>query len=106
MFNYPRVKNIRKYLTEDPTEIIILSLAISHLNYCNAILFGISQCDRKNMQRIQNMCAKLVLRLRKYNSFKQALFQLHWLTIKVRIEIKILTVMFNCSKGQASRLSD
>lgn len=46
------------------------------------------------------MCAKLVLKLSKYDSSKQALLQLHWLPIKARIEFKILTVMFNCSKGK------
>ena len=101
MFNYLRIKNIRKFLTKDSTEVLVLSLVISHLDYCNAILFGISHCDMKKLQRIQNMCAKLVLRLRKYDSSKQALLQLHWLPIKARIEFKILTVMFNCSKGQA-----
>jgi hypothetical protein len=101
MFNYLRIRNIRRYLTKDASEILVLSLVMSHLDYCNAILFGISQCDLQKMQRIQNMCAKLVLRLRKYDSSKQALFQLHWLPIKARIDFKILTVMFNCSKNQA-----
>ena len=101
MFNYLRIRNIRRYLTDDATNILVLSLVMSHLDYCNAILFGLPQCDLNKMQRIQNMCAKLVLRLRKYDSSKQALFQLHWLPIKARIEFKILTVMYNCSKGQA-----
>jgi hypothetical protein len=101
MFNYLRIKNIRKYLTKDATEILVLSLVISHLDYCNGILFGVPKCDIQKMQRIQNMCAKLVLRLSKYDSSKQALYQLHWLPIKARIEFKILTVMYNCSKGHA-----
>ena len=53
------------------------------------------------MQRIQSMCAKLVLGLGKYESSKQALYQLHWLPIKARISFKILTYMFNCSVGHA-----
>ena len=53
------------------------------------------------MQIIQNMCAKLVLKRQKYDSSKQALFQLHWLPIKARIEFKVLTIMYNCSKRQA-----
>ena len=101
MFNFLRIKNIRKYLTKEATEILVLSLVISHLDYCNGILFGVPKCDIKKMQRIQNMCAKLVLKLRKYDSSKQALYQLHWLPIRARIEFKILTVMYNCSKGHA-----
>ena len=39
------------------------------------------------------MCAKLVLSRGKYDSAKQALFDLHWLPIKARINFKILTTM-------------
>lgn len=56
MFNYLRIKNISKYLTKDATEILVLSLVISHLDYCNAILFGILKCDIQKMQSIQNVC--------------------------------------------------
>ena len=101
MFNYLRIKNIRKYLTKDATEILVLSLVMSHLDYCNGILYGVDKCDIKKLQRIQNMCAKLVLGLRKYDSSKHALYKLHWLPINARIQFKILTTMFNCSKDQA-----
>ena len=39
------------------------------------------------------MCATLVLSRGKYDSAKQALFDLHWLPIKARINFKILTTM-------------
>ena len=61
MLNYFRIKCIRKFLTVDATKIIVLSLVISHLDYCNSILFGIAECDLHKMQRIQNMCANLTL---------------------------------------------
>ena len=101
MFNYQKIKCIRKYLTTEATEVLVLSLVISHLDYCNVILYGISQGEIIKMQRIQNMCAKLVLNRKKYDSSKKALSDLHWLPIKCRISFKILTFMYNCSVGQA-----
>lgn len=101
MINFMRIKNIRQYLTKEATETLVLSLVMSHLDYCNSILYGIANCDLQKMQRIQNMCAKLVLSRSKYDSSKQALFDLHWLPVKARISFKILTYMFNCSKGNA-----
>jgi len=74
MLNYFRIKNIRKYLTQDSTKILVLSLVISHLDYCNAILFWISESELQKLQRIQNMCAKHVLQRRKYDSFEDSLF--------------------------------
>jgi hypothetical protein len=101
MLNYFRIKNIRKYLTEDATKILVLSLVISHLDYCNAILAGISENEMNRMQRIQNMCAKLVLSRGKYDSSKDSLLILHWLPIKARIKLKILCIMYNCFIGTA-----
>ena len=45
MLNYFTIKSTRKYLTKDATEILVLSLVISHLDYCNVILYGIAQKD-------------------------------------------------------------
>jgi hypothetical protein len=101
MFNYFKIKSIRKFLTKEATEILVLSLVISHLDYCNVILYGISQAEIGKLQRIQNMCAKLVLNRNMQDSSKQALYELHWLPIKARINFKILTYMYNCSVGNA-----
>ena len=101
MINYLRIKNIRKYLTKEATEILVLSLVISHLDYCNVILYGIAQSEICKMQRIQNMCAKLVLHRTKYDSSRQALYDLYWLPINSRISFKLLTFVYNCSVGEA-----
>jgi hypothetical protein len=101
MLNFFKIKSIRKYLTREATEILCLSLVISHLDYCNVVLYGVSQCDLNKMQRIQNICAKLILKRNKYDSSRQALFDLHWLPVKARIEFKIMTFMYNCSRGNA-----
>ena len=47
------------------------------------------------------MCAKLVLSRSKFDSSKQALYDLHWLPVKARINFKILTFMYNCSVGKS-----
>ena len=53
-------------------------------------------------QRIQNMCAWLVLRRPKGSSITQCLRDLHWLPIHQRIEFKILTLTYKCLNKQAS----
>ena len=101
MMNFFRIKSISKYLTKEATETLVLSLVISHLDYCNSILYNIAEKDIYKFQRIQNMCAKLVLKRSKYDSSKQALHDLHWLPIKCRINQKILSFMYQCSVGSA-----
>ena len=101
MINYLRIKSIRKYLTKEATEILVLSLVISHLDYCNVILYGIAQSEIGKMQRIQNMSAKLVLNRKKFDSSREVLCDLHWLPINSRIQFKSLTFMSNCYVGEA-----
>ena len=53
------------------------------------------------MQNIQNYGAKLVLGRGKYDSNKEALAELHWLSIKSRIKFKILVLVFKSLRGDA-----
>ena len=68
-------------------------ISYSHLDYCNVILYGISQTELAKF--------RLVLKRSWYDSSKQFLYDLHWLPIRARINFKILTYMFNCSVGNA-----
>ena len=45
MLYFFRIKSIRKYLTKAATEILVLSLIVSHLDYCNLILYGIAEIE-------------------------------------------------------------
>jgi len=84
MINFFQIKNVRSYLTKEAKETEVLSRMISYLDYCNLILYGVSDKDIYKLQWIQNMFAKLVLKPRTFDSSKQALYHLHWLHIKAR----------------------
>ena len=47
------------------------------------------------MQRLQNISAKLVLGLSKYDSVTNALITLHWLPLHARIKFKICVLVHN-----------
>ena len=47
------------------------------------------------------MAAKFVLGRTKYNSATQCLKTLHWLPIRLRIEYKILVMVYKCLQKQA-----
>ena len=53
------------------------------------------------MQSLQNYRANLVLGKTRYNSNREALAELHWLPIKLRIKFKILILVFKCLRGEA-----
>ena len=101
MLSFQKIKLIRRYLTKDAATTLVLGLVISHLDYCNSILYGLPDCDINKFQRIQNMSAKLVLKCKKSDSATQCLKDLHWLPIRERIIFKMLTLTYKCLHGQA-----
>lgn len=101
MASYNKIKKIRQYLSPDACTTLVLGLVMSHLDYANSILAGVPDTTLRPFQRLQNMCAKLVLNRSKFESSTEALKQLHWLPIRARIEFKILTVMFQVVHGNA-----
>ena len=72
---------------------------MSHLDYANALLCNAPKTTIQPFQRIQNMCAKLVLKQSKYSSSRKALIDLHWLPIQARVEFKVLSLMHQCTHG-------
>ena len=96
MINFIRIRNIRHLLDADTTESLCLSLCISHLDYCNAVLYKLPDITIHKMQRVQNMCACLVLRKIKRDSISACLKQLHWLPIHQRISFKLLVLTYKC----------
>ena len=62
---------------------------------------GVPDAVIEPMQRLQNMCAKMVLGLGKFDSATEALFRLHWLPVRARIEFKVLCLCHQCIHGNA-----
>ena len=101
MVNLQCIHIIRQYLTQDTTQTLVLGIGMSHLDYSNTIFSGLPDKDMANLQRIQNACAKLVLQKDKLASSTECLCALHWLSIRERIDYKILTLVFKSLNNQA-----
>ena len=100
MLNIFKIKSIRHLLTINTTTCLVLSLCLSHLDYCNSMFYGLPAVTIAKMQRIQNMCARLVLRKGKYDSITQTMYALHWLPILYHTDFKILTLTHKLLNGK------
>ena len=81
----------------------MLGLVVSHLDYCNSILAGVPKVTLNQLQRVQNMAAKVMLGCDKSAISKEALFVLHWLPVAQRIDFKVATMVFKCLKGESPK---
>ena len=103
MFNYFKIRSIRRILDIPTTTRLCLSLCISHLDYCNSLLYSLPDSTLNRLQRVQNMCAHLVLRRTKRDSITECLKELHWLPIWQRIAYKILLLTHKSVNGQGPK---
>ena len=90
------IRSIRNFISVDKCKLLVVSLVLSHIDYCNALLYGLPDCSLNKLQRVQNVAAKLVLQRRRFDSSTEALRELHWLPIKHRIDYKIALLVFKC----------
>ena len=87
---------IRNNLDMEAHKYLVDALVTSHLDYSNGILIGCNEYIIKMCQRVQNRAAKMILGCLNRNSMTKCLKELHWLPIKLRIQFKILTIVYKC----------
>ena len=88
------IASFRRYLSQDVTKTLVHAVIISHIDYANSLLFGISQHLLDKLQRVQNAAARLILGYKRHESISPGLKKLHWLSVRYRIQFKIATIAF------------
>ena len=88
------IGRIRKYLPSDGLKMLVNSLVISRLDYYNNLLYDVPKCQRDKLRRIQNTAARMITGARSSDHITPTLKSLHWLPVKVRINVKILLITY------------
>jgi len=92
---------IRFLLTKDQLKVIVNSLVVSCLDYCNGLFYGLTEKLLMQLQLIQNAAAKAVTGKYKHDHLDEDLCQLHWLNVKKRIIFKIALLAYKSVIGVA-----
>ena len=93
MFNILRLKSIRPFLTMEATKTLASGIILSHLDYANSLFSGLPKLDTGKLQKVQSVCAKVVAGKTKYDSVTDTLKSLHWLSVHLRTEFKVLSLV-------------
>ena len=72
-FNICNIGKIGKVLTVESCKVLVNSQVISHLDYCNAIYYGLPSYLILRLQRVQNTAARLISCTQKYDHITPAL---------------------------------
>ena len=86
---------IFNFLNNKSTEILVHAFITSRLDNGNALLLhGISEYLLAKLKRVQNVAAQFITRTKKQEHITPVLVSLHWLTIKQRIQYKLLLLAY------------
>jgi hypothetical protein len=96
-----KLRLLRDYMDVQELKVIASAFVLSYLDYTNSLYAGLPKCDLNKLQRVQNIAAKTILRKRKSDSATEALKELHWLPIELRIKFKILCFVYKCLNDNA-----
>ncbi len=89
-------------LSMSSAEMLIYAFMTSRLDYCNALLGGCSARLINKLQMVLNAAARVLTRTRKYDHISPVLSTQHWLSVKHRINLKILLSTYKALNGLAS----
>ena len=102
-FHLHNIWKVRRYLDKTTTEKIIHALVTSRVDYCNSLFQSASNSSLAKLQRIQNMAARIVEMVPKYDRISQVIKSLHWLPVHHRVSFKILSIIYKALHGNAPR---
>ena len=98
-----QLKAVTKYLDKPSTCTLIHGFVSSRIDYCSSLLFGIPNNLLQRLQYVQNAAAHFIMQKHKYDHISEALNELHWLPVSLRIQYRILLLVFKALKGMAPK---
>ncbi|XP_071958790.1 uncharacterized protein [Antedon mediterranea] len=95
------IRQIRKFLSKDLCQQLVQSLVLSHIDYANALYYGLPANTLAPMKRLLHQAAKIIVRKGRYDSATNAMRSLHWLPMSHRYQFKIACLVWLSLKGSA-----
>ena len=100
-YHLRNISSIRSVLNKKSAVMLIHAFVTSRIDYCNSLLAGVSKLALSKLQRVQNMAARMVMRIKKCEHITPILKELHWLPVEHRIKFKVLLLTFKSIHGDA-----
>ena len=94
---YYHLRQIRptvQSLTPDGSKTLVQAFISVRPDYCNSLLYGITDSQFQRLQSVQNAAAMLITWTGRREHITPILRQLHWLPIQRRVDFKLATFMY------------
>jgi len=88
---YYHLRQIRptvQSLTPDGSKTLVQAFISGRLDYCNSLLYGMTNSLFQHLQSVQNAAARLITRTGRREHITPVLRELQWLPIRCRVDFK------------------
>ena len=75
------INSIRRYLSDTAVRMLVQSIDIARLDYCNSVSIGLPMNRLQRLQLVQNSAVRAITQTKQYTSITPILNELHWLPI-------------------------
>ena len=99
LFQLHQLRLVRSSLNEESVKTFVHAFVSSRLDYCNSLLYGVSNELLQKLQVIQNVAARVVTGARKFDHITPVLRELHWLPVRQHIGFKLAMTVYKCLHG-------
>ena len=96
-----RIRSVRRSLSRHALLTLIRSLVVSKVDYCNALLVGVSGHLLSQLQSVFNAAARIYFSARRSDHVTPLLRDLHWLRVPQRIQFRLCVLVYRCLDGTA-----
>ena len=97
------IARIRPLLDKETTKILVQTIVLSKMDYCNSLLLGTADYKINKLQKLQNMGCRIIFGLHKYDHLSDCMKDLHWLKIKQCIQYKTAVLTYKCINKTAPK---
>jgi Reverse transcriptase (RNA-dependent DNA polymerase) len=93
---------INRFLTKWTKTIIYNTIVAPHYEYCSTLFLDANKKDLDVLQKLQNRAMRSILRCDWYTHSKDMLERLNWLSVKQKIEYKVLLFIHQVIKDKSN----
>ena len=99
-FQLRQLRPFVRSLTTEAAKTLVQSFISCRLDYCNSLLYGVTDNVMRRVQSLQNAAARLITGARRRDHITPVLRQLHWLPVRRRVEFKLACLVRQALCGQ------
>jgi len=104
-FGFFQLRQLRPFvrsLIMEAAKTLVQAFISCRLDYCNSLLYGVTDNVTRRVQSLQNAAARLITGARRHDHITLVLCQLHWLPVRRRVEFKLACSVHQALCGQMS----